>query len=230
MSTTKRHPAVDAGDDRRRCRRPRSPAWCSTATSTPAPMRAGDRRSPTACRCMPPVPMLTPNYRADGRADPHQRADLRRLPRLRRAAGDDHAGDALRRAGRQARHGPAGLPLEERASQRLPKRSPASGWKPASASPPAWKRCEPHWQRALADAEAFNAADERVKRGVGVASCWYGCGNTSLPNPSTIKIGIAPDGDGRAAPGRGRYRPGVEHGHRADRRRRARPAARAHSG
>jgi aldehyde oxidoreductase len=23
----------------------------------------------------------------------------------------------------------------------------------------------------------------------GVASCWYGCGNTALPNPSTIRIG-----------------------------------------
>ena len=32
------------------------------------------------------------------------------------------------------------------------------------------------------------------KRGVGVASCWYGCGNTSLPNPSTIKLGLSPDG------------------------------------
>ena len=30
-----------------------------------------------------------------GPRHPHQRADLRRLPRLRRAAGDDHAGDAL---------------------------------------------------------------------------------------------------------------------------------------
>jgi CO/xanthine dehydrogenase Mo-binding subunit len=27
-----------------------------------------------------------------------------------------------------------------------------------------------------------------------VASCWYGCGNTSLPNPSTIKMGISRDG------------------------------------
>ncbi len=27
-------------------------------------------------------------------------------------------------------------------------------------------------------------------RGIGVASCWYGCGNTALPNPSTIRIGI----------------------------------------
>jgi CO/xanthine dehydrogenase Mo-binding subunit len=33
-----------------------------------------------------------------------------------------------------------------------------------------------------------------VKRGVGVASCWYGCGNTALPNPSTIRIGLAPEG------------------------------------
>ena len=32
------------------------------------------------------------------------------------------------------------------------------------------------------------------KRGVGIASCWYGCGNTSLPNPSTIKLGLSPDG------------------------------------
>ena len=52
----------------------------------------------------------------------------------------------------------------------------------------------PHWHRALADAEAFNRLNDRVRRGVGVASCWYGCGNTSLPNPSTIKVGIAPDG------------------------------------
>ncbi|HSF65053.1 MAG TPA: molybdopterin cofactor-binding domain-containing protein [Paracoccaceae bacterium] len=45
----------------------------------------------------------------------------------------------------------------------------------------------PHWQRALADAA-------RDGRGVGVASCWYGCGNTSLPNPSTIRIGLTAAG------------------------------------
>ena len=54
---------------------------------------------------------------------------------------------------------------------------------------------KPHWARALADAEMFNATREDVKCGVGVASCWYGCGNTSLPNPSTMKIGIAPSGE-----------------------------------
>ncbi|MBZ9889947.1 molybdopterin-dependent oxidoreductase [Mesorhizobium sp. BR1-1-3] len=52
----------------------------------------------------------------------------------------------------------------------------------------------PHWARAAADAEAFNSANTDRKRGVGVASCWYGCGNTSLPNPSTIRAGIAADG------------------------------------
>ncbi|ADV09754.1 molybdopterin-dependent oxidoreductase [Mesorhizobium ciceri] len=53
---------------------------------------------------------------------------------------------------------------------------------------------QPHWARAAADAEAFNSANTDRKRGVGIASCWYGCGNTSLPNPSTIRVGIAAGG------------------------------------
>ncbi|MER8700756.1 molybdopterin-dependent oxidoreductase [Mesorhizobium sp. M1273] len=53
-----------------------------------------------------------------------------------------------------------------------------------------------HWRRALTDADAFNARSSgEKKRGVGVASCWYGCGNTSLPNPSTIKVGISASGE-----------------------------------
>lgn len=46
----------------------------------------------------------------------------------------------------------------------------------------------PHWQNALTWAENGNG------RGVGIASCWYGCGNTGLPNPSTIRLGITPQG------------------------------------
>ena len=53
----------------------------------------------------------------------------------------------------------------------------------------------PHWARAKVDADTFNSANINRKRGVGVASCWYGCGNTSLPNPSTIRVGIAASGD-----------------------------------
>jgi CO/xanthine dehydrogenase Mo-binding subunit len=29
---------------------------------------------------------------------------------------------------------------------------------------------------------------------VGLASCWYGCGNTALPNPSTIRMGLTREG------------------------------------
>ena len=57
------------------------------------------------------------------------------------------------------------------------------------------KTLRPHWSRALANAKAFNASSMAVKRGVGIASCWYGCGNTSLPNPSTIRIGISRQGE-----------------------------------
>lgn len=51
-----------------------------------------------------------------------------------------------------------------------------------------------HWQRAHRDAAAANAAPSVIRRGVGVAGMWYGCGNTSLPNPSTIRLGLKPDG------------------------------------
>jgi len=52
----------------------------------------------------------------------------------------------------------------------------------------------PHWQRACREAELFNATARIVRRGVGIAACWYGCGNTSLPNPSTMRIGVAASG------------------------------------
>ncbi|MFT4095966.1 MAG: molybdopterin-dependent oxidoreductase [Rhodoblastus sp.] len=51
------------------------------------------------------------------------------------------------------------------------------------------------WRTARSAAEGFNAsATGHIRRGVGVAGMWYGCGNTSLPNPSTIRIGLKPDG------------------------------------
>jgi aldehyde oxidoreductase len=51
------------------------------------------------------------------------------------------------------------------------------------------------WKSARTRAAAFNAtANGHLRRGVGVAGMWYGCGNTSLPNPSTVRIGLKPDG------------------------------------
>lgn len=52
----------------------------------------------------------------------------------------------------------------------------------------------PAWTSERDAVCAFNAKNGVLKRGVGVAGGWYGCGNTSLPNPSTIKSGIRQDG------------------------------------
>ena len=51
------------------------------------------------------------------------------------------------------------------------------------------------WIEARVCAEAANAAAKGpTRRGVGVAGMWYGCGNTSLPNPSTMRVGLKRDG------------------------------------
>ncbi len=57
---------------------------------------------------------------------------------------------------------------------------------------------EPHWLEARRSAAEFNdkarASGSPLRRGAGIGTCWYGCGNTSLPNPSTIRIGVRADG------------------------------------
>jgi aldehyde oxidoreductase len=50
------------------------------------------------------------------------------------------------------------------------------------------------WQCATESAREYNRASTARKRGVGIAGMFYGCGNTSLPNPSTIRLGLKPDG------------------------------------
>ncbi|MBY4832984.1 molybdopterin-dependent oxidoreductase [Burkholderia dolosa] len=53
----------------------------------------------------------------------------------------------------------------------------------------------PAWRDAQARVAALNASSPRgVRHGVGVAAFFYGCGNTALPNPSTVRFGIRPDG------------------------------------
>lgn len=53
---------------------------------------------------------------------------------------------------------------------------------------------EDNWKRAVKEAEAFNAQGGPVRRGVGIAGGWYGCGNTSMSNPSTIRAGVTAAG------------------------------------
>jgi len=51
------------------------------------------------------------------------------------------------------------------------------------------------WKSAREDAAAFNAGNRScLRRGVGVAGMWYGCGNTSLANPSTMRVGLQRNG------------------------------------
>ena len=53
----------------------------------------------------------------------------------------------------------------------------------------------PKWKSAQMAAAAFNANTRAVlRRGVGIAAMWYGCGNTSLANPSIMRVGLKRDG------------------------------------
>jgi aldehyde oxidoreductase len=52
----------------------------------------------------------------------------------------------------------------------------------------------PRWRAARAAAEQANRAPGCLKRGVGIGCMWYGIGNTSLANPSAMRIGLGADG------------------------------------
>jgi aldehyde oxidoreductase len=50
------------------------------------------------------------------------------------------------------------------------------------------------WFTANQEAAHHNARATATRRGAGVAGMFYGCGNTSLPNPSTIRMGLTATG------------------------------------
>jgi len=52
----------------------------------------------------------------------------------------------------------------------------------------------PRWTGWQAEVAAFNGAAGVRRRGVGIGCMWYGIGNTSMSNPSTMRIGIGRDG------------------------------------
>jgi len=56
----------------------------------------------------------------------------------------------------------------------------------------------PHWQKAQDEVAAFNAEQRHrgapLRRGVGIGCMWYGIGNTSMSNPSLMKVGLSPAG------------------------------------
>jgi CO/xanthine dehydrogenase Mo-binding subunit len=65
----------------------------------------------------------------------------------------------------------------------------------ASAGLPAClEALRPHWRGLREDAAAHNAtAGAGPRRGVGIGAMWYGIGNTSMTNPSTIEMGVTSD-------------------------------------
>lgn len=52
----------------------------------------------------------------------------------------------------------------------------------------------PHWRKAGAEIAAFNAKGGPKRRGQGIGCMWYGIGNTSMSNPSRMRVGLAVDG------------------------------------
>ena len=52
---------------------------------------------------------------------------------------------------------------------------------------------QPHWQRLRQEADEANRIGE-MRRGVGIGCMWYGCGNTSMSNPSTVRVSLSRDG------------------------------------
>jgi CO/xanthine dehydrogenase Mo-binding subunit len=62
---------------------------------------------------------------------------------------------------------------------------------------PCLEALRPAWWAALQEAARTNSetasGGRPVRRGVGIGAMWYGIGNTSLPNPSTMRIGLRRD-------------------------------------
>lgn len=53
---------------------------------------------------------------------------------------------------------------------------------------------KPSWHEQRKAVAAFNQRSGRFRRGIGLGCMWYGIGNTSQPNPSSMRIAIGADG------------------------------------
>ncbi|WP_028795879.1 molybdopterin-dependent oxidoreductase [Thalassobaculum salexigens] len=53
---------------------------------------------------------------------------------------------------------------------------------------------KPAWARYGEQVAAHNAKAGRTRLGAGIGCMWYGCGNTSMSNPSIMRLALKPDG------------------------------------
>jgi CO/xanthine dehydrogenase Mo-binding subunit len=56
------------------------------------------------------------------------------------------------------------------------------------------RRLQPHWQEGLEAVGAFNKRRAPLRQGMGIGCMSYGIGNTSMSNPSMIRVGLGRDG------------------------------------
>ena len=59
---------------------------------------------------------------------------------------------------------------------------------------PCLDRLEPIWRREWAACEARNVDGGPVRAGIGIGCMWYGLGNTSMSNPSSMEVGLKANG------------------------------------
>ncbi len=52
----------------------------------------------------------------------------------------------------------------------------------------------PHWHKARDEVAAFNEKGGTWRRGIGIGCMWYGIGNTSMSNPSRMRVGLSSSG------------------------------------
>ncbi|WP_298726658.1 molybdopterin cofactor-binding domain-containing protein [uncultured Ferrovibrio sp.] len=52
----------------------------------------------------------------------------------------------------------------------------------------------PHWNALNAEVEKFNARRKGLRRGIGIGCMWYGIGNTSMSNPSHMRVSLRANG------------------------------------
>ncbi len=56
------------------------------------------------------------------------------------------------------------------------------------------ERLRPIWREQRARLAAQRGGAGTLRRGLGIACMWYGLGNTSMSNPSTMEVGLSPEG------------------------------------
>ena len=128
---------------------------------------------------------------------------------------------------RAARPRPARIPDPQRADRRRPPTVTGQVLGAGVGIKACLEALRPHWRGPRRGGSLQRGARGRCGAASASPACGMAAATPRMPNPSTIRLGLKRDGRLVAPSGRGRYRPGLQHRHPADLRRRAGRAARA---